>query len=223
MWDYFFVEDGMAKAFGGLGVTTGLAADRTSMTGMVSGQQFFETDTNLFFVYTGSAWVLPYEQLIAQVSASGATNTMTVSGLSQAGNHMRIVASFRSSRAAFANTGGRFRINGLNGASDYGIQYNNTSAGLQSTGYVGQIPAATALANDTAIVNMWIPNYRNQNTLNRMNVNAVTTSYAGGTFVTHNYVGGTSSCGAVSSITFQDDVGSVLPASVNNFSVYISS
>ena len=46
----------MAKAFGGLGVTAGLAADRTSMSGMVAGQQFFETDTKLLWYYDGVAW-----------------------------------------------------------------------------------------------------------------------------------------------------------------------
>ena len=46
----------MAKAFGGLGVTAGLAADRTSMTGMVAGQQFFETDTKIMYLYNGSSW-----------------------------------------------------------------------------------------------------------------------------------------------------------------------
>jgi hypothetical protein len=212
----------MAKSFPNTGATIGLAADRTAMTGMYAGQYFYETDTGLMFTYTGSAWILPYEQRVAQVNASGSATNMTVSSLSQAGNHMRIVASFRSSRATFSTTGGRFLINGLSGVSDYGISYNTTNAGLQNIGYIGQIPAATALANDVAIVNMWIPNYRNQNSLNRMNINAVATSYAGGTFTTHNYVGGTTSCGAVTSITFQDDVGSTLAASVNNFSVYIS-
>jgi hypothetical protein len=213
----------MAKSFPNTGTTVGLAADRSAMTSMFAGQQFFETDTNLMFVYNGSAWVLPYEQRVAQVNASGAASSMSVSGLSQAGNHMRIVVSFRSSRAAFSNTGGRFLINGLNGASDYAFIINNASPQLASLGYLGQIPAATALANDVSIVNMLIPNYRNQNSLNRMNISTVGTSYGGGTTVIHNYVGGTSACGAVSSITFQDDVGSTLAANVNNFSVYISS
>ena len=47
----------MAKAFGGLGTTAGLAADRTSMSGMSAGQGFFETDTNKAFIYSGSSWV----------------------------------------------------------------------------------------------------------------------------------------------------------------------
>lgn len=46
----------MARAFSGLGVTAGLAADRTSMSGMVAGQQFFETDTKLLWYFDGSLW-----------------------------------------------------------------------------------------------------------------------------------------------------------------------
>ena len=53
LWGWF-----VAKAFGGLGVTAGLAADRSALTGMSAGQQFFETDTKKLFMYSGSAWVL---------------------------------------------------------------------------------------------------------------------------------------------------------------------
>jgi hypothetical protein len=47
----------MAKAFPNTGVTTGLAADRTAMTGMTAGTYFYETDTKKTFVYNGSSWV----------------------------------------------------------------------------------------------------------------------------------------------------------------------
>lgn len=47
----------MAKAFPNTGVTTGLAADRTAMTGMVTGQAFVETDTKRFWVYDGTDWI----------------------------------------------------------------------------------------------------------------------------------------------------------------------
>ena len=213
----------MAKSFPNTGVTTGLAADRAALTSPFAGMQFFETDTNLMFVYNGSAWILPYEQRVAQVNASGSTSTMSATSLSQAGNHMRIVASFRSSRASTSNTGGRFLINGLNGADDYKFIINNASPQNATVAYVGQIPASTAVTNDVAIVNMWIPNYRNQNSLGRININSVTTSYSGGTYVIHTFVGNSTGIGAVTSITFQDDVGSTLAANVNNFSVYISS
>lgn len=97
--DYFFLEDGMAKAFSGLGVTAGLAADRSSLAGMVAGQQFFETDTNKLFVYNGSSWIqdndyttsamtinatglitLPYQPRFYALTSSftvGATGTIT--------------------------------------------------------------------------------------------------------------------------------------------------
>lgn len=47
----------MAKAFGNTGVTSGLAADRLAMTGMVDGQLFFETDSYATYVYAGSGWM----------------------------------------------------------------------------------------------------------------------------------------------------------------------
>lgn len=69
----------MAKAFPNTGATVGLAADRTAMTGMYAGQQFFETDTNLMFVYNGSAWVggSPITSLLAQstTTQTGAANS----------------------------------------------------------------------------------------------------------------------------------------------------
>jgi len=63
----------VAKAFGGLGVTAGLAADRTSMTGMSAGQQFFEADTRKLFVYNGSSWVQDNDYTLDAISvdASG--------------------------------------------------------------------------------------------------------------------------------------------------------
>lgn len=47
----------MAKAFPNTGVTTGLAADRTAMTGMTAGTYFYETDTNKIWVYNGTSWL----------------------------------------------------------------------------------------------------------------------------------------------------------------------
>ena len=61
-WGWF-----VAKAFGGLGVTAGLAADRTAMTSLVTGQQFFETDTKKMFVYSGSAWVQVNDYTLAAI------------------------------------------------------------------------------------------------------------------------------------------------------------
>jgi hypothetical protein len=74
----------VAKAFSGLGVTAGLAADRTSMTGMVAGQQFFETDTELLFVYSNSTWKLlggktpHFRAGFTNAANTGLANTFTV-------------------------------------------------------------------------------------------------------------------------------------------------
>lgn len=62
----------MAKTFSGMGNTGGLASDRTSMTGMVAGQQFYETDTGKLYQYTGSDWLF-----IPNVSTSGYFNIST--------------------------------------------------------------------------------------------------------------------------------------------------
>lgn len=64
----------MPKAFGGLGVTTGLAADRTSLTGMVAGQQFYETDTGIMYLYTGSVWSIFMPQASNFVTAETTTS-----------------------------------------------------------------------------------------------------------------------------------------------------
>lgn len=69
----------MAKAFGGLGTTAGLAADRTSMSGMSAGQQFFETDTGIMYLYTGSAWSIFMPQASNFVTAESTTSLSTPS------------------------------------------------------------------------------------------------------------------------------------------------
>jgi len=70
----------VAKAFGGLGVIAGLAADRTSMTGMVAGQQFFETDNKIMYLYDGSAWVLSVTGTPIMFSAYGLANYTVANG-----------------------------------------------------------------------------------------------------------------------------------------------
>ena len=67
----------MARAFGGLGVTTGLVADRAALSGVVAGQQFFETDTNKTLVYTGSVWqeLNTLQHSSSYLSATSSTQT----------------------------------------------------------------------------------------------------------------------------------------------------
>lgn len=47
----------MPRAYAGLGMTTGLAADRSALASPVAGQQFYETDTSTLYLYTGAAWI----------------------------------------------------------------------------------------------------------------------------------------------------------------------
>lgn len=47
----------MAKSFPNTGVTTGLSSDRSSMSGMFAGQEFFETDTKKLYLYNGTNWI----------------------------------------------------------------------------------------------------------------------------------------------------------------------
>ena len=47
----------MTTAFSGLGQTTGTAAERVALVSPQVGQLFFETDTTLFKVWTGSTWI----------------------------------------------------------------------------------------------------------------------------------------------------------------------
>jgi len=102
----------MAKSFAGLGPTAGLAADRTSMTGMSAGQQFYETDTNKVYVYTGVGWVEVsalnltgglntgvYNALRNYVTVQDATTRSTTAGSPQAtGLSLSITPTFASSK-----------------------------------------------------------------------------------------------------------------------------
>ena len=71
----------MAKAFSGLGVTAGLAADRAALTGMVAGQEFFETDTKLLYAYDGSSWIkMNYIGLRPEFFVRTSAGTTTTAG-----------------------------------------------------------------------------------------------------------------------------------------------
>jgi hypothetical protein len=76
----------VAKAFGGLGVTAGLAADRTSMSGMSAGQQFFETDTGIMYLYNGSSWNIFMPNFFNIVEGNSTTSASTSSTAYQATN-----------------------------------------------------------------------------------------------------------------------------------------
>ena len=63
----------MAKSFPNTGATTGLSTDRTGMTGMFAGQQFFETDTNRTYYYNGTIWV-PSSPILAEANRTTNVN-----------------------------------------------------------------------------------------------------------------------------------------------------
>lgn len=62
----------MTTAFSGLGQTTGTAAERVALVSPQVGQLFFETDTTLFKVWTGSTWITT---LIGLTAGGGLTGT----------------------------------------------------------------------------------------------------------------------------------------------------
>ena len=61
----------MTTAFSGLGQTTGTAAERVALVSPQVGQLFFETDTTLFKVWTGSSWITTLSGLTAGGALSG--------------------------------------------------------------------------------------------------------------------------------------------------------
>jgi len=93
----------LAKAFGGLGTTAGLAADRSAMTGMSAGQGFFETDTKLLWYYDGVAWqrVHPAGSVVQTVWLrydTGAAYLANLSGSSMTNLGITITPKYASSK-----------------------------------------------------------------------------------------------------------------------------
>ncbi len=70
----------MAKSFPNTGVTTGLAADRTGLTSPFAGMQFFETDTNLLYLYNGSSWIRITSAGVATGTLIASTTTAAITG-----------------------------------------------------------------------------------------------------------------------------------------------
>ena len=66
----------MAKAFSGLGITSGLASDRTGMTLPVTGIQFYETDTDRTYLYDGVNWF--WQSGAAIVNAQSGSYTLVL-------------------------------------------------------------------------------------------------------------------------------------------------
>jgi hypothetical protein len=121
------------------------------------GDQIYETDRKLSYAWSGSAWVLTGEQPYgARVAPVG--NTITLSGIPAVGKTLRIRGYARSVRV-IADTGLRYRCNGIAGANDYSWR-SPSGTGTDVYGYVGQIPAASAArATDWATFELLFPDY----------------------------------------------------------------
>lgn len=152
----------MAKAFGGLGTTAGLAADRTSMTGMSAGQGFFETDTKKMFVYSGSAWVQDNDYTLAAmvIDSSGRVTlpyqprfyALTTGILGTAGSYTKITYG-----STYVNTGSHYSTStGLFTAPVTGTYYftcgfqKRFSGGLSAAWYINGSSIGRGIYSDLA-------------------------------------------------------------------------
>ena len=99
----------MGKAFANTGVTVGLAADRTAMTGMYAGQAFYETDTNCQYLYNGSGWVC-LTPSGSKVTTGQATSSSSFADLATVGPSVTILtgtSALVSITAEIASPGGQ--------------------------------------------------------------------------------------------------------------------
>ena len=136
--------------------------------------------------------------------ATGGSTTMNVSNIPNYGRTLKVYARWRTSRSGFSNTGGRFYVNGLTGASDYSLNYVSGTS-LESRGYVGQVVSANGLFGEYTSTEIIIPGY-NAPYNSRHIAMARSFGYSSGISHVANYIGNSTGIGPVTSITLFDDV-----------------
>lgn len=198
-------------------IQSGTCTSSTRPTAPYQGQMIYETDTNMILLWNGSTWQLPFEQRYQRITLTNDTTTsITISGIPQYGNTLHFRGQMRSMRNYSTNTGGRWRINGLTGASDYIGNINNAGAGGYTSvfGYLGQIPdAGDTVSGEYQTFEGYIPDYStNTQGQSRKTVTITSGSNVAGTYVISTLVGSTSGCGAVTSVFIQDDISGALRA-----------
>lgn len=73
----------MATSFHGLGIMSGTLAERQAITGMSPGAQFYETDTGIFRIWTGSTWqsvILPKDGSTSEKAGDSAAAIKSLTG-----------------------------------------------------------------------------------------------------------------------------------------------
>ena len=198
-------------------VTTGtiICTSGTRPASPFAGQEVYETDTGRSRYWNGSAWVGRGWEKIGDFTNN--STSLSYSSIPQDYKHLQVRWVAQSNRSGIANTGGRFRWNGLSSAN-YQITYNivagstvSTAGGGSNTwGYVGQIPAGSR-ANDNYIAECII-DFPFYSASNRIRTAHSRMSGFDGTNVLLGNCGATndSSIAAITSIQLYDDVAGTL-------------
>lgn len=198
-------------------VTTGtiICTSTTRPSSPFVGQQIYEADTSRNRYWNGTSWVGRGWEKIGDFTNN--STSLTYTSIPQTYQHLQVRWVAQSNRAGQANTGGRYRWNGLTSAN-YQITYNyvvgvsSSTGGAtgQSFGYVGQIPAGSR-ANDNYVAECIIdfPYYTATNRIRT--AHSRLSGYDGTNYLLGN-CGATndSSIAAITSITLLDDVAGTL-------------